>query len=187
MARPIEYDKELVLSRAMETFWRLGYEATSMKDLIEATGMTSRSMYNTFDSKNGLFKAALNWYYEINVRKPYEKLIKEEGITAIKNFIMTIASYERPNGCFYGNTVSDRNSINKDCLAIVDKYFDDLEAVFKSKLIYAQEYDGYKGEPGLRAKELLVMLHGLSVFSKKIDSVKNRELIAKDFLALMGI
>ena len=187
MARPIEYDKEVVLSKAMQVFWRKGYDSTSMKELVEATKMTTRSMYNIFESKNGLFKACLNWYYEVNVRNRYEKLIKETGLNAVKNFLLTTASRKSKHGCLYVNTVSDRDTIKSDCLTIVDEYFNNLEKAFKSKLTYAKEFEGYQEDPGLRSKQLVIIIQGLSVHSKYIESYEEHKRIVYDFLSLMGI
>lgn len=187
MARPIEYDRDSVLNSAMEVFWRQGYDSTSMKDLVKATGLSTRSMYNIFESKNGLFNASLNWYFETNVRKRYEKLIKDVGLHAIKNFMITTASSKRKNGCLYVNTVSERSCINSDSLSIVDQYFNDLEVAFKTKLIYAQKHEGYKGDPELRSKQLVVIIQGLSVHSKTTESLEENKCIVEDLLSLMGI
>ena len=62
MARPREFDRDQVVDRAVEVFWRNGFEATSIRDLVEATGLNRGSLYNTFGDKAGLFDAALERY-----------------------------------------------------------------------------------------------------------------------------
>ncbi len=185
MARPIEYNKEEVLTNAMKVFWHKGYESTSMKDLVEATGMTTRSMYNIFGSKNGLFKACLEWYHNIGSKLRIEKLNNEDGLAAIRHFIEYIVENGSDNGCLYVNTVSDRNNIDNESLNIVDDYFENLENSFESKLLYAKEHEGFIGDPKLRAKQLVLLLQGLSVHSKK-DRNSNVQMI-EDFLSLMNI
>ncbi len=59
MARPREFDRDQVVDRAVDVFWRKGFEATSIRDLVEATGLNRGSLYNTFGDKAGLFEAAL--------------------------------------------------------------------------------------------------------------------------------
>ena len=49
----------------MLLFWRQGYEATSIRDLIGAMGISSSSMYEVFGDKRGIFLAALARYCEI--------------------------------------------------------------------------------------------------------------------------
>lgn len=193
MARPIEYNKEEVLSKAMELFWCYGYESTSMKDLVAATGMTTRSMYNIFESKNGLFKEALEWYYKINIDKPYEKLIQENGLGAVRDFVLAVAdlldqiNIKTPVGCLFSNTISERNCVDIDSFQFVNKYFNNLEEAFKTKLKYAVENENYSGDPGLKAKQLVVMIQGLSIYSKNAYADKNCRLIMDDFLTLIDI
>lgn len=187
MARPIEYDKETVLNNAMSVFWQKGYDATSMSDLIQSTGLTSRSMYNLFGSKNGLFKACLEWYFEVKIRNRYERLICENGTIAIKNFLVAVAEGKTQNGCLYVNTVSDRNNIDETCLEIADDFFYDLESAFKSKLLYAQEFEGYKDDPAIRAKQLVVIIKGMGIHSKNPKSKEENKQIVDDLLSLMNI
>jgi len=45
-------------------FWAHGYEATSTRDLVRATGLTQPSLYNAFGHQRGLFPSALEHYLE---------------------------------------------------------------------------------------------------------------------------
>jgi AcrR family transcriptional regulator len=60
--RPPAYDSEQALTQAMETFWTLGYEGTSLDDLSAATGMNRPSLYGAFGDKRALFLKALMAY-----------------------------------------------------------------------------------------------------------------------------
>jgi len=169
------YDKSEVLSKAMETFWHKGYESTSMKDLIASTGLTTRSMYNLFGSKNGLFQEALAWYYETIVRSQFEALKKGKGIAAIESFIMEITGiFDVSNGCLYTNTMSERYSIQMASMRMVDDFFDELTAVFIEKLTYAKQYEGYEEDPVIGAQFLVVIVQGMSVYSKKFKVREER-------------
>ena len=54
MGRPKKYDREAVLDRAMQAFWRNGYEATSTADLEAQMGVNRSSLYAEFGSKEAL-------------------------------------------------------------------------------------------------------------------------------------
>ncbi|MCP4983221.1 MAG: helix-turn-helix transcriptional regulator, partial [Gammaproteobacteria bacterium] len=56
------YNETNVLEKAMYTFWAHGYEATSMNDLVKATGINRGSIYNAFPNKHALFMSALTHY-----------------------------------------------------------------------------------------------------------------------------
>jgi len=64
MARPREFDEGQVLDRAVDLFWSKGYEATSVRDLEEATGLSRGSLYAAFGDKERLFLAVLDRYCE---------------------------------------------------------------------------------------------------------------------------
>jgi len=60
--RPREFDIDKALERAMELFWRQGYEGTSLSDLTRELGLSRTSLYAAFGSKEALFLKALDLY-----------------------------------------------------------------------------------------------------------------------------
>src|SRR5687768_12471033 len=50
-----QFDEETVLERATEVFWRRGFAATSVDDLVHATGLGRGSLYGAFGNKEALF------------------------------------------------------------------------------------------------------------------------------------
>lgn len=62
MVRPREFDESEALEQALAAFWRRGYAACSISDLVEATGLQRQSLYNTFGDKGALFLRALQLY-----------------------------------------------------------------------------------------------------------------------------
>ncbi len=64
IGRPRAFDRDEVLDRAVELFWRKGYEGASLADLTKAMGINPPSLYAAFGNKEGLLKAALDRYLE---------------------------------------------------------------------------------------------------------------------------
>ncbi|WP_067829955.1 TetR/AcrR family transcriptional regulator [Actinomadura kijaniata] len=60
--RPRGFDAEAALDRALEVFWRQGYEGTSLADLTAAMGINKPSLYAAFGNKEELFARALDRY-----------------------------------------------------------------------------------------------------------------------------
>ena len=60
--RPLSFDRDAALQQAMLTFWRYGYETTSIVDLTTAMGVTAPSLYTAFGDKKRLFLEAAHHY-----------------------------------------------------------------------------------------------------------------------------
>jgi AcrR family transcriptional regulator len=57
--RPRSYDPDEALERALGAFWRRGFSATSLDDLVEATGMHRPSLYAAFGDKRAIYRLSL--------------------------------------------------------------------------------------------------------------------------------
>jgi TetR/AcrR family transcriptional repressor of nem operon len=75
VARLREFDLDAAVAAAMDAFRRNGYEGTSMRDLTDATGLGSGSLYAAFGSKDGLYLAALDFYRQ-RYAAPLTELLK---------------------------------------------------------------------------------------------------------------
>ena len=108
MARPRGFDEDKVIKKAMTIFWKQGYEATSIRDLEEATGLSRISIYNTFGDKEGLFLRALDLYHN-NATLVFER-IAQGGLEDIASFFEWFArpftaAADNQSGCIMVNTV----------------------------------------------------------------------------------
>ena len=95
--RPKVFDRDAALDKAMKLFWQHGYEATSLADLVEATGAKAPTLYAEFTNKEGLFRAVLDRYIDRFAAKHEAQLFCEE-----KSVESALADYT-PAGCFMIN------------------------------------------------------------------------------------
>ncbi|WP_114941402.1 TetR/AcrR family transcriptional regulator [Mucilaginibacter endophyticus] len=65
MARNVEFNEATVIQKAMEVFWKKGYNATSLRDLTDAMQINSSSLYNTIGDKQELFVRCVQHYTDI--------------------------------------------------------------------------------------------------------------------------
>ena len=104
MARTREFDEGEALDAALRTFRRKGYEATTLPDLLEATGLARQSLYNAFGDKRGLFLKSLRRYAEGELARMAETLRNapiREAIASVFESVMRGA--HRESGCFLVN------------------------------------------------------------------------------------
>lgn len=90
MARPRQFEEGAALNAAMLCFWRHGYDATSIKDLSGATGLTTASLYNAFGDKRALYQRAFDHYVEGTIAERIRRLETHPGRDAIAMFFREI-------------------------------------------------------------------------------------------------
>jgi TetR/AcrR family transcriptional repressor of nem operon len=75
----------------MDLFWKQGFEATSIQELVEATGINRGSMYDTFGDKRDLFIAALTHYADQSAENRLQILKDADApLDGIRNFFHAI-------------------------------------------------------------------------------------------------
>ena len=109
MARQKEFEKEEVLEKAMDAFWRFGFERTSMQSLVKNMGINRSSLYETFGDKRSLFEAAIAHYEKTRMQGMVDCL-QEMGASKpaiakmFDSLIDESISDEERRGCFLTNT-----------------------------------------------------------------------------------
>ncbi|MDM8173100.1 TetR/AcrR family transcriptional regulator [Olivibacter sp. 47] len=102
MARSVEFDEQLAISRAMDVFWKKGYNGATMRDLTEAMGISSSSLYNTIGDKHQLFLKSIKYYTESRMAAARKQLQPiKSPLKAIEKFILSsvYAITNEPNSC----------------------------------------------------------------------------------------
>ena len=74
MARPRQFDEIQVIENLMKIFWEKGYEATSMQDLVAASGLLKGSLYGAFGDKRAIYLAALRHYDRTRIQAGIDML-----------------------------------------------------------------------------------------------------------------
>lgn len=107
MGRPREFDEETVLDATVQCFWKRGYEGTSIRYLIDSTGLTGASLYNAFGDKRSLYGRALDHYVEGSIGDRIRRCEAMEPRAAIEAFFREILARslkdEECKGCMLVN------------------------------------------------------------------------------------
>jgi TetR/AcrR family transcriptional repressor of nem operon len=77
MARPREFDEQQVIEKLMCVFWDKGYEATTMQDLVKASGLLKGSLYGAFGDKQAIYLASLKHYDRTRIQAGIDMLAGE--------------------------------------------------------------------------------------------------------------
>ncbi len=172
MVRPREFDETTVLDAAVQCFWRHGYEATSIRDLIRETGLTGASLYNAFGDKRTLYERALNHYVESSIIDRIRRCKELTPRDAIEAFFAEILKRSlgdhQHKGCMLVNAALDVAAHDRDLQKNVVNVLVCMESFFRD-CVTAGQADGTitpssSGED--LARHLLGVLMGLRVLAR---------------------
>lgn len=162
MARPKEFDEEAVLDRAVDLFWRQGYEATSIQDLVDHLGINRGSLYATFGDKHQLFLKAVDHYCKTVVRARMKSLASPgAGLGDIRGLfgylVDMLGSEAARRGCLVANAAIELAPVQKDTEALIVRALKETEDVFYRVLKRAQKTGELAKEKNPRALASFLM------------------------------
>jgi len=170
VGRPREFDEEAVLESAMEAFWRKGYEATSLTDLCDCTGLHKGSLYQAFGDKHQLFMRSLQHYADEEFREvasvAFESDSPLENIKAAIHKICDDAAGEK--GCMMINSMVELAPHDPEVKATLQaigekrvRFMTDMIGKAQQAGEIRQGQDPYK-----LARQLMITLAGSAAMAK---------------------
>jgi TetR/AcrR family transcriptional regulator, transcriptional repressor for nem operon len=145
MARPREFDEDDVLDAAAQCFWAQGYQGTSLRGLIESTGLTGASLYNAFGDKRALYQKTLDRYIEDSIANRIRRCQDLPPREAIGAFFAEIVkrSLSDPDrkGCMLVNAALEVAPHDQDFREVVAKVLIRMEQFFR-RTVAAGQADG---------------------------------------------
>src|SRR5207244_11816458 len=120
--RTRQFDSDEALDRAMEVFWRRGYEGATLPELTAAMGINRPSLYAAFGNKEQLFRKALDRYGAGPVAYVAEALkeptARRVAETMFRGAVRLMSDTGKPRGCMVVHGAlacgQESNSIQRD-------------------------------------------------------------------------
>ena len=171
MARPIEFDRLKAVNRALALFWRQGYQATSLADLLAAMGIGRSSFYAAFTDKRCLFIECLDLFSQRTIELLQRSRAQMPPVDALQGFFERnfvgaggAAAARGHWGCMLVNTLLEMAGVDEDLSSRASRHLSDMQRVFQACLRDA-------GATPAQAEELAAMLmlfnEGIRVSSRR--------------------
>ncbi len=190
MARPRVFDEAEVLDRAMEVFWRHGYEGASFAELTKAMGLNSPSIYAAFGSKRGLFDAVLDRYRDRRAaRRDYVlagATAREVAERMVFDTIDWLTDPAEPLGCLLIQAGLSTGVNNGDVPRALTDQRSGIRKALTERFEHAQA-DGDlppSADPAALARYLHMVVMGLGIQAQ--DGMSEKELRESAERALLG-
>ena len=193
MARLIEFDRDKALESAMLLFWRQGYNATSLSQLLEAMAISRSSFYAAFTDKRSVYIEALTLFSQ----RTNSVLLSVEDDrntgNAIKNFfehtLFSVPERRMRRGCMMVNTVLELADVDQGLSILASQKLDEIERAFEVCFERALESGTFSSQQ--TAKELaqfvMTINQGLRVSSRKDISKKDLQNILTTTTSVLGL
>jgi len=180
--RPLSFDRDEALEQAMLTFWRYGYETSSINDLTAAMGISAPSLYTAYGDKKQLFLEAMRLY----AGSPYdmERALSEAPTARQAAQRMLVAAAEAftgtltPRGCLLASATASGSHASAE----VQRAVAQVRHEIKSRLRDRIDLDVSKGllPPDTSSDSLaglvIAVIQGLSVLAR--DGMDQADLLA---------
>lgn len=173
MARTRAFDEQEALDGAMHLFWRQGYGAASLNDLLDATDLSKSSFYETFGNKRDLLIAALKRYDESPMAALTEPLRRSDPGRAqieqtFRNAVRHALSAEGQRGCFVNNCLCEIGAQDPEVRKAAREVLDTLESALANAVANGQKNGTVTSQekPRATARFLVNTLSGINVAAK---------------------
>lgn len=184
MGRPKNFEPDIVIAQAMETFWTNGYAGTSPADLAAATGVAKGSLYHAFGSKRELFGKALDLYDRTGSTVTEDFLSRpgtaRERIRAYLTFLVDLdVAGPLRRGCLAANTALELAGQDEDAARAVRRAQERTIELLTARIEQGRR-DGDVGadvDAGAQARFLMNTILGLRVMAKTFDGPALRQVI----------
>lgn len=179
MARPREFNETDVVRLVSRTFWQKGYQATSMRDIEDATGLTAGSIYKAYGSKRELFLLCLEQYlkeesYLALLLAMFESPL-DESLRMIFDTIIDTAceGSERPAGCLITKLFAELLSVDACLGRGAISGLNEMQKTLRLRLMWAQENGDLDKRADVDAlgAYLMVVIQGMLVVSTSTKDI----------------
>jgi TetR/AcrR family transcriptional repressor of nem operon len=188
MRKQTKFNRDEVIEKAKNLYWKKGYHATSMRNLQDVVDMRPGSIYAAFGSKDNLFKEALNRYAQIGAEQLANSLTQEKTVLAgLKRFIRSVTICNKdsaPNGmCMIVKSIAElTQSDNPDLLANATHILENIEGSFAT--IFQQAIDdgeiSIKKDPVELARYLQIQIIGIRTYAQITNNMNAVEKFIDD-------
>ncbi len=179
--RPLSFDREAALAKAMHLFWEHGYETTSVAELTSAMGITPPSLYTAFGDKKRLFLEAIDRYTNGGAAIGLIQdaaTARDAALAMLRGSAVAFTGDDTPAGCLLASAAVSGSDAAADVRAHLASVRLEIETALRDKArtdVSAGRLPADTNAPALAATTMAV-IQGMSTLAK--DGADRSKLLA---------
>jgi TetR/AcrR family transcriptional repressor of nem operon len=174
MGRPREFDEHEVVGGALRAFWKQGYGATSIPDLMQATALERGSIYRAFGDKYSLFERAFDDYLRAG-RAAMTRALTSAGSPLMRlrswlgQVVVGCSGTQGGPGCMAVNTMIELAPSDAAVRERLLRHWALVEKLLEHTLLEGQRIGEIRDDIAARELARLVVrfVAGIAVFSRQ--------------------
>ncbi|WP_299362206.1 TetR/AcrR family transcriptional regulator [Winogradskyella sp.] len=187
MPRVEIFNRDEVLEKVVKLFHSKGYNATSMQDLVDVTGLNRSSIYNSFGNKMELYQESLRVYKKQASTYVQKVLINNsEPLETIRK-IFTTNPEDKLNGCFLGNCTTEMANQDREIKKFLTNNLNAMQDLFEELVTKGQSVGSINSNKSAKAYAvyLFTALQGLRITGILLNEQHELESIVDTILSVL--
>lgn len=187
MPRVEIFNRDEVLEKVVHLFHNKGFNATSMQDLVDVTGLNRSSIYNSFGSKKELYNESLRAYKQ-KANKYVQKVLihTSEPKETIRKIFATTPE-DKANGCFLGNCTTEMANQDQEIKGFLKNNLNSMQDLFEELVARGQSSGSINSNKTAKeyAAYLFTALQGLRITGILLNEQNEFESIVNTILSVL--
>ncbi|OWK97619.1 MULTISPECIES: TetR/AcrR family transcriptional regulator [Chryseobacterium group] len=186
MPRNKEFDYNEKLETVRNLFWKKGYNATSMHDIVATMNLNRSSIYDTYGNKHDLFLKCLSNYASFKERQYLEaSKVKGKAIEALEYVIRDVVNQTLADdkACLIVNTIFEVAPADKEVKNLLQKSGNALQSILENLITQAKKDGDIKSQTSALVIARYILASFSSYWSHYILNQNKQEVLEMvDFL-----
>ena len=190
IGRPLSFDRDAALEKAMLAFWESGYETTSISDLTAAMGVTAPSIYAAYGDKKRLFLEAMRRYAgdpgDLETSFARAPTARDAVMHMIENAARLFTGAQTPRGCLLASATATGSKDAADVRAAVAEVRTSIRHTVAQRIRRDMDQGWVPPgtDPDALANLAVAVIQGMSVLAR--DGADREALLAVAHASMTG-
>lgn len=181
------FNRDEILGKVVTLFHEKGFNATSMQDLVDVTGLNRSSIYNSFGSKKELYQESLRAYKKQANKYVQKVLIHTSNPVDTIRKIFDTSPADKVNGCFIGNCTTEMANQDQQIKGFLQNNLHSMQDLFEELISRGQSEGSINKNKTAKeyAAYLFTALQGLRITGILLNEKSEFESIVNTTLSVL--
>lgn len=194
VGRPMAFTRDAAIESAMQLFWKRGFTTVTARDLAGAMSIRRSSFYNTFETREVVFREAMRRYGALAPDAPLDRvrpghLVVPLLVSSLREVCRVRAADRQARGCLMCNSIAELVHVDQKQGPLIARAVRARMAKLRQLLRQAEAQAELRLPTGVAgsAEAFVAFLVGLNTISKVVRNERQLWAMCQAFLVGLGV